>query len=186
MAIDSGTLYDKQVAQTFITEVEGRLATASFVARRFSGTMGDIRVSIFTISDGQPTIEVASTQLEAIAFGEDYRFRPTEYTSVADFTSQHVPLAPETEYAMVFSTNVVDARYQIQGYYLSSDSRSPYPNGSLLTSQNGSPFEPSATSADLYFEVTVTPIPEPAAVLLTTLAVCSSLILAKRRYFLPS
>ncbi|QDU87939.1 hypothetical protein Pla175_13060 [Pirellulimonas nuda] len=186
MGIDSGTLYDNRVAQTFITEVGGRLATASFVARRFSGTMDELKVSIFTMLDGQPATEIASTRLEAEAFGEDLIFSPATYTSVADFTSRHVLLDPETEYAMVFSVDVVDARYQIQGYLLSGESHSPYPNGSFLKSQNGSPFEPGASTADLYFQVTVTPVPEPAAITLTTLAVSSCLTLRKRQVALPS
>ena len=155
-----GIVFDNREAQTFTATTSGILDTVSFVATRLSGTTADLRVTLTNLIGGQPGVSIASGLVGVNSFAEGFLSgNPDEFTTAINFFSENIFLEAESQYAIVFSTDTTEANYRIYGDY------SGYLDGTEMHFQNSGPFEPSS-SADLFFEVSVNPIPEPTTLLL--------------------
>ena len=165
-----GAVFDNRQAQTFTARVGGYVSDASFIASRLPVTNVDLRVSIAPLIGGQPGLIIGSTTLNVDSFADGFLSgNPDSFTSVADFRSERVLLVADREYAMVFGTDTVEANYRIYG------DRSGYTDGEHIRSQNGSEFRPLGLDSDLFFEITVIPVPEPSTSFLATVGFLSLL-----------
>lgn len=158
-----GTVFDNRVAQTFTVTTSGVLDTISFIATRSDGTTADLRVTLTNLIGGQPGISMASSLVEVNSFTEGFLSgRPDEFTTTLNFSSDDILLETGSQYAIVLSTDTIEANYRIYGDY------SGYLGGNKLSFQNSGPFESPPYEVDFFFEVTV--IPEPSSMFLVTAA----------------
>jgi hypothetical protein len=174
MAEQSPLVFDNRQAQSFLATVSGLVQEVSFVAYQSTGTTAALRVDITSVVSGLPGASLAAASVPIAAFPESVSVPDLNVS--ADFSFTGLVLQAGTPYAIVFSSEVPNANYRLHGATSSHVPTSdPYPSGSKFSSQNGSPFEASPIKSDLYFQVTVDPVPEPAAV---WLACCGLALLA--------
>ena len=155
-----GAVYDNRKAQTFTVTTEGILNTISFMATRSTGTTADLRITLTDLHLGRPNMALASRLIELSSIPENTSPSPQQFTATVDFHSENMFLETGSRYGIVFSTDTTEANYGIYGDY------SGYSGGSYLSFQNTGPYEYPSYPSDLYFEVTVNSIPEPATLLL--------------------
>lgn len=159
IGIDNNTTYDNRLAQTFTPQVSGTLNSISFIAAQYHMSTANLKVSIATVSFGQPSQILASGYLTPasipVTFGITDNLSYNSFTESLYFSANNILLNAGTQYAIIFSSNTPDANYRIYGSY------SGYAGGSLMDFQNSGPYD--SRGGDLYFKVTATPIvPEPA------------------------
>lgn len=158
MAVDGPAVFDNREAQTFLATETGFADQVAFVAHQSARTTAPLRVDITAVVDGLPgaSLAWAIVPIDAFPAGE---VSPPDLNVAADFSLSGLLLEAGTAYGIVFSSETSNANYRLYG-----TRADPYPDGSKFSSQNGSPFESSILESDLFFEVTVTPVPEPASV----------------------
>ncbi|MEA5614591.1 hypothetical protein [Nodularia spumigena] len=161
MSADGGVVYDNRRGQSFIAAGTAQVGAVSFVASSLSQATADLRLSVMSFSQGQPTTVLGSKLISANTFTSGFLSSPYEFTHTIDFTGLGITVQSDRQYALVFSTDSPDANYRIYGDY------EGYADGASLYSQNGSPF--SQQTGDFYFRIGAA-IPAPSAAVYLGLA----------------
>jgi hypothetical protein len=151
--------FDNRLAQTFEAIVAGRPATASLIVIRPLNTNAPLWVDIVTMSGGQVASVFASGSLAPAAFSTGPDPDPFQFNATVPLTATGALIAGE-EYAMVLRSATPDANYRVYG-----TSQVNYDPGDAFRSQNSLTFD-RGLSGDLFFRVTVEPVPEPAGIAL--------------------
>lgn len=151
-----GEIYDNRKAQTFIPTSSGLLESISFNVHRQPDTNANLRISVTSMVEGQPTVTLATALLSFSSVGTSsisYAFLQSGSFSNTVTPADSVYLNAGVTYALVFSSDHTEANYRLYGY------QSEYNNGTLMRFQNTGPYTVT-TGSDLLFRVTATPIPE--------------------------
>jgi hypothetical protein len=171
------TPVDRRLAQTFVPEASGDLRTISVTAGARGGVPVDaigLTLTLATFADRQPGAVLGSVPVQHVqvspSFGGAFS-APTVQQAVADFAGKGLALEAGETYAMIFSADSFSDSFLIIGGQFT------YPSGTMGFSRPSGVFGYSAVQ-DIYFDVTVEAIPEPAA---TTLAVLIGASLTARR-----
>ncbi len=162
MAIDppAPNPFDNRLAQTFVPTVSGEISRVSFLAYQSFGTTAPLRIDIASVAGGLPVSPLATAIVPISSFPTSIDLPPV-LNIHADFSATGFVLQAGVSYAIVYSSNEPNANYRIHG----SPAFNPYADGAAFQSQNGAPWM-VMNGDDLYFEVTVTPVPEPSAFVL--------------------
>lgn len=181
MAVDppAPNPFDNRESQTFLALVSGSVSRVSFVAHAYSGTTAPLRVDITTVVGGQPAASLGHALVPVEEFPGPFIDDSVLNINV-DFSAASTMLNAGTLYSIVFSSEIPNANYGLYGVYESNlAAANRYTSGSRGFSQNGSPFASSAS--DLYFEVTVTPVPEPSTWMLASLGCMLAVFYVRKR-----
>lgn len=169
MSADGGDIFDNRIAQSFTATTAGQIGAVRFVASAFGSTTADLRVSLVTMTQGQPASTLASLLVASETFTSGFLSSPYEMTHSIDFTSMGISVEQGQRYALVFSTDATEANYRIYGDF------EGYSDGAYLFSQNGNAY--SQQSGDIYFQVETT-VPSPSSTMLLGLG---TLVTTRRR-----
>ncbi|MGD9721295.1 MAG: hypothetical protein AB7O59_08805 [Pirellulales bacterium] len=150
-------------SQTFTALADGFLDEIAFLVHKGTPTNVDLRVTLATEVNDLPSTSIASAFVSQVGLPTVAPpSNTTSFNAVASFASQQILLDAGTRYAIVFSSDTLDANYRLHGR------SNGYSGGQLASSFNGGPFTASSSS-DLFFQVTVTPVPEPGTWIIATL-----------------
>lgn len=169
-----GEIIEFRQAQTFVPTSSGTLYEISFNVHRGTSTNADLRVSVTSIANDQPSATLASFLIPFTQVGTSslsLSLLMTGYFSHTIIATESLLLEAGMPYALVFSSDSAEANYSIYG------DRSGYSSGSRLSYSNPGPFQ-EVSGSDLLFRISATTIPEPHTSL-TTLV--STLMLSMRR-----
>lgn len=156
-----GEIIDRRMAQTFTAGTGGVVDQVSFRAANLFGHPTDLRVAIAEVDSGQIGATLGSLLVDFNAIPGSPPPPSVDLNIVADFLTEGITLEQGRQYALVFSTDVSEANYSLYGSRPASGSE--YLGGLVYRSVAGAPYDPAAgQSDDLFFQVTVVPIPEPA------------------------
>jgi hypothetical protein len=182
MAIDppAPTPFDNRLAQTFVAGVSGFPLSASVLASRSTSTVAPLWVDIVTLTGGQVSSVLASGSVPPSTFPTAFRADVLAFNGTIPLTATQGLIAGET-YALVFRSAMPDANYRVFGAEQLS-----YPQGNALRSQNSLTFQAMSPSSDLFFQVMVEPVPEPAGGCLALLALVPYSAWRKRRIRRPA
>ncbi|MGD9127082.1 MAG: hypothetical protein PVH19_06855 [Planctomycetia bacterium] len=158
---DDDIEYDNREAQTFTATADGWLKDVSFIASKITPTNVDLRVSVTLVVDGRPGKKIGTLLMDKDLFPNEDTFKSKldKFNGVANFGPQQIPLKTGSQYAIVFSTDTVEANYRFYG------DRSGYDGGTKMSAQNDRPYRLPERDSDFFFQVTVTsnPAPKPPA-----------------------
>jgi hypothetical protein len=147
-----------RIAQTFTTEVGGRLLSVSVTAASLDSDPTGLQLAVTALNNGQPGTILATSPLQGLYVNG--RFTDIKVlNAVADFDGSQVMLAAQQQYALLFVAERHQSSYQVLGDQTAGTQRQ-YAGGELLRSMSGMPFQ-FLPGGDLVFEVTVEAIPEP-------------------------
>jgi hypothetical protein len=171
--IDNGTAVPPfRIAQTFTAEVDGWLHSASVAAASTNSNPSGLSIAITSFAGGQPGVVLASAP--AVGLHVNGLFNPlTALNAVADFNGSQVMLEANQKYALLFVA-APNRDFQVLGDQTIGTTRN-YTGGEAMRSVSGAPFV-SLPIGEIVFEVTVTTIPEPAGVILLSVASVGALL----------
>lgn len=175
-------LIDSRVLQTFVAEKSGLPVSVSFIGYVNSGIPGStfttapLLIELVTLNANQISTTIASGSLAATEFDEELVGSPHAFTHTVTL-SGGVELVADGEYGVLFRSATPNAFYRIYGRQ-----EDGYPNGAGLWGNNVPTFEPVSIGSDFFFQVDVTPVPEPTAGILGALAL-SGLSLGRQSRF---
>ncbi len=174
MAIDppAPDPFHNRLAQTFEATVAGRPATASLIVIRPPSTNASLWVDIVTMSGGQVASVLASGSLTPVEVSIGPDPEPFQFNATVSLAATGALSAGE-EYAMVLRSATPDANYRVYG-----TSQVSYDQGDAFRSQNSSTFDRDL-SGDLFFQVTVEPVPEPIGMRSLAVAISGGLLLRR-------
>lgn len=157
MYTHGGVVDDFRQAQTFTPTTSGFLHDVSFNAHRWIDTTADLRISITSVVGGQPADILDSALIPSHLFGTSSLsssfLRSGAFSHTVTLPGKF-PLEAGVAYALVFSSDSVEAKYQIYGDH------SGYADGANLRFMD-SPLYEEMSGSDLLFRVTANPVPEP-------------------------
>lgn len=162
--------FDNRIAQTFVATVAGQPVEASVIAYRINTTAA-LWLDVVKLSGGQVAEVMASGSIAPENFSTSAPNAPYSFTT-ASLTPMDALVAGE-EYALVLRSATPDANYRVYG-----TSAVTYGQGEVLRSQNSTVFQGQGLGSDIFFRVTVEPVPEPASAAL--LAGCVAFAAANR------
>jgi hypothetical protein len=178
---DNGGIFDNRELQTFVALNGGIVDQVSFAAHQSRNTTAPLRIDIVTLSDGQPATSLGHALVPIGEFPTADLY-PVVLNMRADFSSPSTILTAGTKYGLVFSSEAPNANYRLYGvseYQLAPANR--YLDGDESFSQNGRPYSGSVITGDLYFKVTVTPVPEPSTLILAGFGCAAGLVFNRRQ-----
>jgi len=154
----NGNGSDVRIAQTFTSEVEGRLLSASVRAVSLDPDPTGLQLAVTTLENGQPGTILTTSPLQGLYVNG--RFTDIEVlNAVANFDDDQVILEEQQQYALLFVAERFPSSFQVLGDQTVGTDRE-YAGGEILRSRSGEPFE-MLPGGDLVFEVIVKTIPEP-------------------------
>lgn len=161
--------FDRQLAQTFLAETTGTLKRVAVTAGARAGAAQNdglgLRMSIasFDPQTGQISEMLSSAPVEEVetlpGFGGPFS-QPDVLQALADFESARIELRAGSSYAMIFSAERFGDSFFILGGTLPD-----YEKGLIAGRLNDEPFL-FRPITDLFFEVTVSTVPEPSTLLM--------------------
>jgi hypothetical protein len=160
--------FDNRLAQTFLATVTGQPSTVSLIVARPASTDAPLWVDIVTMSGGHVASILASGSAPPSTFPTGFDVDPFQFNGTILLISTGTLVAGQ-EYAMVLRSATPDANYRVFG---TDEVR--YEQGNALRSQNSPAFQPMLFGADLFFQVTVNPVPEPAGNVLTAFVMAAA------------
>jgi len=150
-----GSIFDNRLLQTFTSSTTGTVSSISLLISKIEPTTADLRVSIVGVSSGQPVSTLDTSLLRASSVGTSSLFSETEFSHQV-FFSDTITVSAGVKYGFLLSTDSTEANFRFYG------SRNPgYAGGELWDFQNSGPY--TQTTGDLFFDVGVTPVPEPSS-----------------------
>ncbi|TWT43166.1 hypothetical protein [Botrimarina hoheduenensis] len=168
--------FDRQMAQTFLAETSGTLLRVSVTAGARAGTAQTdglgLRMAIapFDTAAGQVGTPLALVPVEGVeplpGFGGPFS-QPGVLQASANFASAGIVLQAGASYAMIFSAERFGDSFFVLGGTLPD-----YEEGLSGGRLNDQPFR-LAPITDLFFEVTVNALPEPATLGLAVAALAA-------------
>jgi hypothetical protein len=167
------TPFDNRLAQTFVATTSGLPMTASLIADLPLSTFADLTIDIGRLEGGLAADIIATGTISPDKFGSGVNSSPMTFNGVVELLAIDEITAGET-YAIFFRSSTTDANYRIYG-----TDGNRYGEGQAWRSQNNPMYTPMLSSSDLFFQVTVTPVPEPSACLLALAPIAAMLV--KRR-----
>jgi hypothetical protein len=176
-------LFDSRVLQTFVAEKRGLPASVSFIGYVNTGIPGStltttapLLIELVTLNGNQIDTTIASGSLAAAEFDEELVGSPHAFTHTATLMGD-VELVAGNEYGLLFRSATPNAFYRIYGRV-----EDVYLKGEALRADNVPTFESVSIGSDFFFQVDVTPVPEPSAWILGAFAL-SGLRLARQSRF---
>lgn len=167
------TPFDNRLAQTFVATTSGLPATASLIADLPPSTFADLTIDIGRLEGGLAADIIATGTISPGKFGSGVNSIPMTFNGIVELLAIDEITAGDT-YAIFFRSSTPDANYRIYG---TDENR--YGEGRAWRSQNNPMYTPMLSSSDLFFQVTVTPAPEPSACWLALASIAAMLV--KRR-----
>lgn len=178
---DNGAIFDNREMQTFLAMNGGNVDQVSFTAHQSRNTSAPLRIDIVTLVNDQPGTSLGHALVPINEFPTTDVY-PAVLNMTADFGPASTILTAGMRYGLVFSSESPNANYRLYGvseYQLSPAAR--YTAGRETDSQNGRPYSGSSIESDLYFKITVTPVPEPSSLVLAGMGCVAIAVFARKR-----
>ena len=106
-----GSVFDNRLLQTFTPTTTGTLSSISLLVSKINPTNADLRVSLVSVSSGQPISTLDTSLLDSDSVGTTSLFSETEFSHDVIF-SDTITVSAGVEYGFLLSTDSVEANYR--------------------------------------------------------------------------
>lgn len=164
------TPFDNRLAQTFVATTSGLPATASLIADLPPSAFADLTIDIGRLEGGLAANIIATGTISPDKFGSGVNSSPMTFNGVVELLAIEQITEGET-YAIFFRSSTPNANYRIYG-----TDGNRYGEGQAWRSQNNPMYTQMSSSSDIFFQVTVTPVPEPTTCFLALVTIAAMLV----------